>query len=80
MSMVATSASWGSFGSGVERRDCREMRADLMVRTGDHWEERVSRQIAPYMHTPKTSAIPFHSKLRSTDYGRWEMGILGVMG
>lgn len=47
MSMVATSASWGSFGSGVLRRDCRDNRADLMVRTGDHAEPRVSRQIAP---------------------------------
>jgi len=45
--MVATSASCGSFGSGVLRRDCRERRADLMVRTGDQAEPRVSRQIAP---------------------------------
>ena len=47
MSIVATSASWGSFGSGVLRRDCRDSRADLIVRTGDHAEPRVSRQIAP---------------------------------
>lgn len=48
MSMLATSASCGSFGSGVLRRDWSEIRADLMVRTGDQAVERVSRQIAPY--------------------------------
>ncbi len=35
-------------GSGVLRRDCRDKRADLIVRTGDQAEERVSRQMAPY--------------------------------
>lgn len=45
--ILATSASCGSFGSGVERSDWREIRADLMVRTGDHCDESVSRQIAP---------------------------------
>lgn len=45
--MVATSASCGSEGSGAESRDCRERRAVLMVRTGVHFAERVSRQIAP---------------------------------
>jgi hypothetical protein len=47
ISIVATSASWGSLGSGVLRRDCRERRADLIVRTGDQAEPRVSRQMAP---------------------------------
>jgi len=47
MSMLATSASWGSFGSGVLRSDCRESKADLIVRTGDQAVPRVSRQIAP---------------------------------
>lgn len=47
ISMWATSASWGSFGSGVLRRDCSESRADLIVKTGDHADPRVSRQIAP---------------------------------
>jgi hypothetical protein len=32
----------------VLRRDWRESRADLMVRTGDQAEERVSRQMAPF--------------------------------
>merc|ERR1712005_27452 len=47
ISMPATSASCGSFGSGVLRRDWSEMRADLMVRTGDHCDDSVSKQIAP---------------------------------
>ena len=47
MSMPATSASWGSFGSGVLSNDWSDKRADLMVRTGDQAEERVSRHIAP---------------------------------
>lgn len=34
-------------GSGVLRRDCRERRADLIVKTGDQAVPRVSRQIAP---------------------------------
>lgn len=45
----ATSASCGSVGSGASRRDCSERRAVLMVRTGDHFCERVSRQIAPWI-------------------------------
>jgi hypothetical protein len=49
MSMLATSASCGSLGSGVLRRDCRERRADLMVRTGDQAVPNVSRQIAPFI-------------------------------
>jgi hypothetical protein len=48
MSMLATSASCGSLGSGVLRSDCKERRADLIVRTGDQAVPRVSRQIAPY--------------------------------
>ena len=47
MSILATSASCGSLGSGVLRRDWRERRADLMVRTGDQAVPRVSRQMAP---------------------------------
>jgi hypothetical protein len=47
VSIAATSASCGSFGSGVLSRDCRERRADLMVRTGDQAVPRVSRQMAP---------------------------------
>ena len=46
--MPATSASCGSFGSGVLRRDWSERRADLMVRTGDQAEDKVSRQMAPF--------------------------------
>jgi len=46
--MLATSASCGSFGSGVLRRDCRERRADLIVNTGDQAVPNVSRQIAPF--------------------------------
>lgn len=48
INIVATSASWGSFGSGVQRRDWRERRTDLMVKTGDQAVLKVSRQIAPY--------------------------------
>ena len=47
VSIPATSASCGSFGSGVLRSDCREMRAALIVRTGDHAVDKVSRQMAP---------------------------------
>jgi hypothetical protein len=47
MSILATSASCGSFGSGVLSSDCRERRADFIVRTGDQAEPSVSRQIAP---------------------------------
>jgi len=32
----------------VLRSDCRDRRADLIVRTGDQAEESVSRHIAPY--------------------------------
>ena len=46
--MPATSASCGSFGSGVLSSDCRERRADLMVRTGDQADDKVSRQMAPF--------------------------------
>jgi hypothetical protein len=46
-SIPATSASCGSLGSGVLSRDCSEIRADLIVRTGDHCEDSVSRQMAP---------------------------------
>jgi hypothetical protein len=49
INMLATSASCGSLGSGVLRRDWRERSADLMVRTGDQAEARVSRQMAPYI-------------------------------
>jgi hypothetical protein len=48
-SILATSASWGSLGSGVLSKDCSESRADLIVRTGDQALESVSRQIAPYI-------------------------------
>jgi hypothetical protein len=51
ISIPATSASCGSLGSGVLRRDCRESKADLMVRTGDHADERVSKQMAPCHHS-----------------------------
>ena len=53
--MPATSASCGSFGSGVLSKDWRDRRADLMVRTGDQAEDRVSRQIAPYESHPSVS-------------------------
>lgn len=45
---MATSASCGSLGSGVLSNDCSDRRADLIVRTGDHAVDSVSRQIAPY--------------------------------
>lgn len=47
MSILATSASCGSFGSGELSKDCSDMRADLIVSTGDHCVESVSRQMAP---------------------------------
>jgi hypothetical protein len=49
MSILATSASCGSLGSGVLRRDCKERRADLIVSTGDQAVPNVSRQIAPFL-------------------------------
>lgn len=45
---MATSASCGSLGSGVLSSDCSDRRDDLIVRTGDHADDSVSRQIAPY--------------------------------
>lgn len=44
----ATTASWGSSGSGVERRAWRERRAVLRVRAGLHWSFRMSKQMAPF--------------------------------
>jgi hypothetical protein len=49
MSMLATSASCGSLGSGVLSRDCKDRRADLIVSTGDQAVPNVSRQIAPFL-------------------------------
>lgn len=49
INMLATSASCGSLGSGVERSDWREIRADLIVSTGDHCDDSVSKQMAPWM-------------------------------
>ena len=47
MYMLATSASWGSDGSGLQRRAWRERRAVFIVRAGDQVSFRMSRQIAP---------------------------------
>jgi len=47
INILATSASCGSFGSGVLRRDCKDRRAALTVKTGDQADPNVSRQIAP---------------------------------
>lgn len=44
----ATTASWGSSGSGVERRAWSERRAVFKVRAGLHWSFRMSRQMAPF--------------------------------
>ena len=44
---VATTASWGSLGSGAQRSACSESRAVRMVKAGDHSSLRMSRQIAP---------------------------------
>lgn len=45
--ILATSASWGSFGSGLSKSDCSDNKVDLIVSTGDQAVLRVSRQIAP---------------------------------
>jgi len=37
MYIFATWASWGSVGSGAQRRAWRERRAVFMVNAGDHW-------------------------------------------
>lgn len=55
--MLATSASCGSFGSGVLSRDWRDSSADFMVRTGDQAVDRVSRQMAP-CHTISDHSLP----------------------
>ena len=45
--ILATTASWGSFGSGEHMRACRLNIAVFIVSAGDHWSFRISRQIAP---------------------------------
>mmetsp|Transcript_31084 Transcript_31084/g.64046 ORF Transcript_31084/g.64046 Transcript_31084/m.64046 type:complete len:190 (+) Transcript_31084:226-795(+) len=47
MYIFATWASWGSVGSGAQRRAWRERRAVFMVNAGDHWSLSMSKQIAP---------------------------------
>ncbi len=78
-SMLATSASWGSFGSGVLRRDCREIRADLIVRTGDHADDRVSKQIAPYA-SPQSVTLEHYNHVAcayglTADVGMPDLGL-----
>jgi hypothetical protein len=43
----ATTASWGSSGSGAHKRACSEISAVLIVRAGVHSFLRISRQMAP---------------------------------
>lgn len=45
--IVATTASWGSLGSGEHIKACRLNIAVFIVSAGDHWSFRMSRQIAP---------------------------------
>lgn len=43
----ATTASWGSLGSGAQSKACKERRAVLIVKAGDHSSFRMSRHMAP---------------------------------
>ena len=44
---MAISGTKGSAGFGSQRRELIERRTFEMVRAGDHWSFRMSRQIAP---------------------------------
>ncbi len=45
MYILATWASWGSVGSGEQRRAWRERRAVFMVNAGDHWSLSMSLRV-----------------------------------
>jgi len=55
MSIAATSASCGSFGSGDASSPWIDISAVLSVKTGDHAVDKVSRQIAPCQVTTVSS-------------------------
>ena len=44
---LATTASWGSSGSGAANRACSESNTVLNVIAAAHWSLRISKQIAP---------------------------------
>ena len=44
---LATTASWGSLGSGTHKSAWSESKAVLMVKAGDHSSFKISRQMAP---------------------------------
>ena len=56
-SILATSASCGSLGSGVLSSDCRDNNADRTVKTGDQALESVSRQMAPWRYTVSEDSL-----------------------
>ena len=85
ISMLATSASCGSLGSGVLRRDCKEMSADLMVSTGDHCVLSVSRQMAPFQlvsYKPKHVCGTMNSPSPSSRWGAraWSRSACSAVG
>jgi hypothetical protein len=59
----------------VLRRDCSEIRADLMVRTGDHCEESVSKQIAPCWISLRKLSLDWWSYCLGADIGVPDLGL-----
>jgi len=65
-------------GWGVQSRACREMRAVLMVRAGDHWSFRISRHMAPDCED-MFGCLPGREGGRRED-GKREGGSYGQLG
>lgn len=65
-------------GWGVQSRACREMRAVLMVRAGDHWSFRISRHMAPDCED-MLGCLPGREGGRRED-GKREGGSYGQLG
>lgn len=64
------SASCGSFGSGLHKRDWSEMRVDLRVRTGDQASFRISTWDIIVSDSSRTRVWKFRS-VKSTNLDRW---------
>ena len=47
LKILAISGTRGSSGFGSQSREQTERRTLLMVRAGDHWDRRMSRQMEP---------------------------------
>ena len=48
LKILAISGTRGSSGFGSQRREQTDNRTLLMVRAGDHWDLRMSRQMEPF--------------------------------